>query len=167
MSERPQRKAQRGAGVASFKGDKVWPGDASLQQTSVLGLGDGCGIKPEGNANEIQGVVTDCYKGRPGSGGSSLGSMSHLQRCGESSFRSVLPQTSTHSQLDREPLKNQAACCPPKDTAFESQFNCDEMEESGGLEEIPGVCETETAVANTQNSGLSSFLPAGPAMMFL
>lgn len=158
MSERPQRKAQRGAGAASFKGDKVWSGDASLQQTSVLGPGDGCGTKPEGNANEIQGVMTDCYKERPGSSGSSLGSVSHLQRSEESSFRSVLPQTSTHSQLDREPIKNQAACGPPEDAAFESQFSCEEMEESGGLAEIPEVCVTQTAAATAQNSGLGSFL---------
>lgn len=158
MSEWPWRKAQSGTGVASYKGEEVWSGDASLQQTSVLGPGDGCGMKPEGNANEIQGVVTDCYKGRPGSGGSSLGSMSHLQSSRETSSTSVLLQTSAHSQLDKKPLSSQAACCPPEETTFEGQFSCSEMDESGGLEETPGVCTTETAAATVQNSGLSSLV---------
>ncbi|XP_072247731.1 uncharacterized protein kif16bb [Leuresthes tenuis] len=156
MSEKPQRKAQSGAGVASYEGKEVWSGDASLQQTSILGQGDGCGMRPEGNANEIQGVVPDCYKERPGSGGSSLGSLSHLLRSGGSSFMSVLPQTSTHSQLDRKPLNSQAACYPPKNTAFEGHFSCKEMDESGGFGEVPGVCVTEAAAATAQNSGLSS-----------
>uniref|UniRef100_A0AAQ5ZDX0 Kinesin motor domain-containing protein n=1 Tax=Amphiprion ocellaris TaxID=80972 RepID=A0AAQ5ZDX0_AMPOC len=156
VSERLQRKAQTGPEVASYKTEEVWSGDASLQQKSVLGPGDGCGMKPEGNANEIQGVVTDCYKGRPGSGGISLGSMSHLQSRGESSSMSVLPQTSTHSQPNRKPLSSEAACCPPKETAFEGQFSCREMDESNGLKEIPGVCVTEAAAASVQSSGLGS-----------
>ncbi|XP_044069186.1 uncharacterized protein kif16bb [Siniperca chuatsi] len=153
MSEWPSRKAQSGSGVASYKGEEVWSGDASLQQTSVLGLGDGCGLKPEGNANEIQGVVADCYKGRPGSGGSSLGSMSLLQSSGETSSTSVFPQTSTPSQLNKK-----AACCPPEETTSEGQFSCGEMDESGGLEEIPGVCVTEPAAATVQSSGLGSLV---------
>ncbi|XP_075339095.1 uncharacterized protein kif16bb [Odontesthes bonariensis] len=156
MSEKPQRKAQSGAGVASYEGKEVWPGDASLQQTSILGQGDGCGMRPEGNANEIQGVVPDCYKERPGSGGSSLGSLSHLPRSGGSSFLSVLPQTSTHSQLDRKPLNSQTACYPPKYTAFEGHFSCKEMDESVGFGEVPGVCVTETVADTSQNSGLGS-----------
>ncbi|KAA8583961.1 hypothetical protein FQN60_015169, partial [Etheostoma spectabile] len=151
-------KAQNGARVASYKGRKVWSGDASLQETSVLGLGDGCGTKQEGNANEIKGIVADCYKERPGSGGSSLGSMSHLQSSRETSTTSVLPQTSTPSQLDIRPLSSQAACCPPKETTFKGQFGCGEMAGSGGSEEIPGVCAIETAAATIQHSGLGSLV---------
>ncbi|KAF0027320.1 hypothetical protein F2P81_020061 [Scophthalmus maximus] len=151
MSERPWRKAQSGAGVSSYKGEEVWSGDASLQQTSVLGPGDGCGMKPEGNANEIQGVVANCYKGRPGSGGSSLGSMSHLLSCTETSAMSVLPQTSTHSQIGKKPLSSQAPCRPSGQTIFKGQFHCGEMDESGHWEEILGVCAT-------QNSRLGSLV---------
>ncbi|XP_045925981.1 uncharacterized protein kif16bb isoform X1 [Micropterus dolomieu] len=149
MSEWPGRKAQSGDGVASYKGEEVWSGDASLQQTSVLGPGDGCGMKPEGNANEIQGV----YKGRPGSGGSSLGSMSHLQSSRETSSTSVLPQT----QLNKKPLSSQAACCPPEETSFEGQFGRVEMDESAGLE-ISGVCLAEPAAATVQSSSLGSLV---------
>nr|XP_054605769.1 uncharacterized protein kif16bb isoform X1 [Nothobranchius furzeri] len=145
VSESPQWGALSGAGVASYNAEELWSGDASLQQTSVLGPGDGCGMKPKGNANEIRGVVTDCYKGRPGSEGSSLGSMSHLLRNGGSGFTSVLPETST-----------QMACCPPKDTTFGNQHTCEEMDESGGVEEIPEVGLTETAAPADQNSGLAS-----------
>ncbi|CAG6017581.1 unnamed protein product [Menidia menidia] len=156
MSERPQRKAQSGAGVASCRGREVWSGDASLQQTSVLGQGDGCGMKPAGNANEIQGVVTDCYKGRPGSGGSSLGSLSHLPNSGGSSFATVLPQSSAHSRLDREPLNSRATHCPPKDADFERHFTVKEMDESGGLGAVPEVCVAEAAATTAPNSGLGS-----------
>ncbi|XP_059179887.1 uncharacterized protein kif16bb [Centropristis striata] len=158
MSEWPWRKAQSGSGDASFKEEEVWSGDASLQQTSVLGPGDGCGMKPEGNANEIKGVWADCYKERPGSGGSSLGCMSHLQSSRGTISTSVLSQTSTHSQLDKRPLSSQAACRPPEETTFKGQFGCGEMDESGGLEEIPGVCVTETAAATVQRSGLGSWV---------
>nr|XP_046258631.1 uncharacterized protein kif16bb isoform X2 [Scatophagus argus] len=158
VSEWPWRKAQSGAGVASYKEGEVWSADASLQQTSVLGSGDGCGTKPEGNANEIQCVVADCYKGRPESGGSSLGSVSHLQSSGRTSSTSVLPQTSIHSQLDKNPLSSQEACCPPEDTTFKGQLSHGEMDESGGLEDIPEVCGTETAATTVQNSGLGSLV---------
>nr|XP_019942883.1 PREDICTED: uncharacterized protein LOC109629565 isoform X2 [Paralichthys olivaceus] len=158
MSERPWREAQTGAGVSTYKEEEVWSGDASLQQTSVLGPGDGCGMKPEGNANEIQGVVADCYKGRPGSSGSSLGSTPHLQSSTGSSSMSVLPQTSTQSQIDKKPLSSQAPCHPPEQTVFEGQFCCGEMDESGHWAEIPGVCATETAAATAQNSGLGSLV---------
>lgn len=158
MSEWPWRKSQSGAGVASYRGEEVWSGDASLQQTSVLGPGDGCGMKPEGNANEIQGVVADCYKGRPGSSGSSLGSGSHLQSSRGSSSTPVLPQTSTDSQLDKKPLSTQAARCPPEETTIEGQLSCGEMDESGGWEGIPGVFVTETAEATVQNSVLGSLV---------
>ncbi|XP_019121788.2 uncharacterized protein kif16bb isoform X2 [Larimichthys crocea] len=158
MSKSPWRKAQSGARVASYKGEEVWSGDASLQQTSVLGPGDGCGTKPEGNANEIQGVVADCYKGRPGSGGSSLGGMSHLQRNGGASSTSVLPLSSTHSKLNNKSLSSHAARCPPEETTFQGQCSCGEMDESGGLEEIPGVCMTETAARTVQRTGLGSLV---------
>ncbi|XP_039994875.1 uncharacterized protein kif16bb isoform X2 [Xiphias gladius] len=156
MSEAPWRKALNGAGVSSYKGEKVWSGDASLQQTGILGPGDGCGLKPEGNANEIQGVMAHCYRGRPGSGGSSLGSKSHLQSGGGTSAVSVLPQTSTHSQLDRKPLSSQAPCCPSEETVVEGQFSCGEMVESAGWKEISRGCVTETLAATAQNSGLGS-----------
>ncbi|CAB1453687.1 unnamed protein product [Pleuronectes platessa] len=154
MSERPWREAQTGAGASTCKGEEFWPGDASLQQTSVLGPGDGCATKPEGNANEIQGVVADCYKGRPGSSGSSLGSTSHLQSSTGSSSMSVLPQTSTQSPIDKKPLSSQAPCHPPEQTVFEGQFRCGEMDESGHWAGISGVCATETAAATALSSGL-------------
>lgn len=156
MSEWPW-KAQSVAEVGSYKGEEVWSGDASLQQTSVLGPGDGCGAKPEGNTNKIQGVVADCCKGRPGSGGSSLASTSHLQSSRGTSSASVLPQTSTHSQPDEKRLSSQAACCPPEKTC-KGQFSCGETDESGGLKEISGVRATEAAAAAVQNSGLDSLV---------
>ncbi|XP_013861419.1 uncharacterized protein kif16bb [Austrofundulus limnaeus] len=153
MSERPQRRAQSGAGVASYNGEEVGSGDASLQQTSVLGPGDGCGMKPEGNANEIQGVMTDYYKGRPDSGGSSLESLSHLQRNGASSSTTVLPETGAHSQLSTE-----TARCPTKDTASEDQYSCEEATESGGLEDIAQVYLTQKGAPAVQKSRLGSLL---------
>lgn len=155
MSVSPWRKAHSGAEVASYKRE-VWPGDANLQQTSVLGSGDGCGTKPEGNANEIQGVVADCYKGRPDSDGSSLDSMSHLQSIGGTSPLSILPQTSIHFQLSKNPLSSQVACCPPEKTTFKGQSSCGGRDESEASEEISGVCVTQTVAAPVQNAGLSS-----------
>ncbi|MEQ2158663.1 hypothetical protein GOODEAATRI_014770, partial [Goodea atripinnis] len=151
MSENPQRTVRSGAGVASCEREEVSSGDGSFQQTCVLGLGDGCGMRPEGNANEIQGVDTDCYKRRPDSGGSSLDSVSHLHRSGGSSSLSVFPQSSTYSQLDRKPLSSQVACCPPKDTAFQDQHSCGKMDETGSLQEIKGAAENQV-----QKSGLGS-----------
>ncbi|XP_067371836.1 uncharacterized protein kif16bb [Channa argus] len=158
MSERPRRKSQSGAGIASYKTEEVWSWDTRLQQTSVLGLGDGCDTKPEGNANEIQGVVADCYKGRPGSSGSSLDSVSHLQSHGGTSSTSILPQTSTHFELDRKALNIQAACHPPEENAIKGQSSYGEMAESEGLEEILGVTVTRAAAAKVQNSGLGSLV---------
>ncbi|XP_024916377.1 uncharacterized protein kif16bb isoform X3 [Cynoglossus semilaevis] len=160
MSERLWRKAQNGATVPSYQKEEVWSGDASLQQTSVLGLGYGCSSKPEGNANEIQGVVADCYKGRPGSGGSSLGSVSHLQSGGGTSSMSVLPQTGTQSQMDKMPLSSQAPCRTPEQTVFEGQVCCGETNESGHLKEVPGanMTETEEAAATGQRSALGLFV---------
>lgn len=144
------------AGDAGYKREEVWSGDASLQQTSVLGPGDGCGVKPEGNANEIQGVVADGYKGRPGSGGSSLGSVSHLQR-GRSSSASVLPQTGAHSKLSKKLLSSPAARCPQEESTFKGQSGCSrEMDESGGLDEFQGDAVTETATV--QKPGLGSLV---------
>ncbi|KAI4813296.1 hypothetical protein KUCAC02_024629, partial [Chaenocephalus aceratus] len=141
MSEWPRRKAR----------EEVWSGDASLQQTSVLGPGDGCGTKPEGNANKIKGAMADCYKERPDSGGSSLSSMSHLQSSRGTRSTSVLPQNSTHPQLDIKPLCSQAARCPLEKTIFEGLFGCTEMDESGGLQGF--TTEVETAAASIQHSG--------------
>lgn len=141
MSEIPQREAQSGAGVASY-----WSGDANLQQTSVLGPGDGCDTKPEGNANEIRGVVADCYEGRPCSGGSSLGSRG-------TSPMPILPQTNTPFQLSKKPVISQEACCPPEESAFKGQSRCGKTDESEGLEENPGVAETTEA---TRRSSLVS-----------
>ncbi|XP_054885991.1 uncharacterized protein kif16bb [Poeciliopsis prolifica] len=141
VSESPQRMSRSGAGVASCETEKVSSGDGSLQQTCVLGPGDGCGMKPEGNANEIQGVDADCYKGRPNSGGNSLGSMSHLQSSEGSSSFLVLPQTSSYSQFNRKPLSRQVACCPLKDAAFQNQHSCGEMDETGSLKAIKGLAE--------------------------
>uniref|UniRef100_A0AAZ1Y190 Kinesin motor domain-containing protein n=1 Tax=Oreochromis aureus TaxID=47969 RepID=A0AAZ1Y190_OREAU len=153
---RSERKAQSGTGVASCKGEEGWSGDANLQQTSVLGLGDGCGTKPEGNANEIQDDGTDCYKGRPHSGGSSLSGMSHLQSSRGTSSMSILPQSNTHSQLDTKPLDSHTGFCPPKETTITKECSCGEMAESENLEKIPGVCVTEAAAAAVQNLKLSS-----------
>lgn len=153
---RSERKAQSGTEVASCKGEEGWSGDANLQQTSVLGLGDGCGTKPEGNANEIQDDGTDCYKGRPRSGGSSLSGMSHLQSSRGTSSMSILPQSNTHSQLDTKPLDSHTGFCPPKETTITKECSCGEMDESENLEKIPGVCATKPAAAAVQNLKLSS-----------
>ncbi|XP_028324776.1 kinesin-like protein KIF16B [Gouania willdenowi] len=79
-----QTEAHSEAKIASYQVE-LWSGDASLQQATLLSLGDGCDMEPRGNANEFQGVVTECNKGRPDSGGSSLGCMSHLQSSGQTS----------------------------------------------------------------------------------
>ncbi|XP_041644703.1 uncharacterized protein kif16bb [Cheilinus undulatus] len=152
VSERLWREAQSVAGDAGYKREEVWSGDASLQQTSVLGPGDGCSVKPEGNANEIQGVVADGYKGRPGSGGSSLGIVSHLQR-GRSSSTSVLPRTDAHSPLSKKPLSSHAARCPHEKSTIKGWPGCREMDESGGLDEFPGFDVTETAAVQKSRLG--------------
>uniref|UniRef100_A0A3Q3MND4 Kinesin family member 16Bb n=2 Tax=Mastacembelus armatus TaxID=205130 RepID=A0A3Q3MND4_9TELE len=158
MSEQPGKKTQSEAGVASHGGEKVWSRDASLWQMSVLGPGDGCGMKAEGNANEIQDVAADCYKGRPGPEGSSLHSMSHLQSSREAISTSLLPQTCTCPHLDKTPLSSQVACCPPEETTIERQFSCGELAEPEGVEEIKGVYVMETAAATAQNSRLGSLV---------
>lgn len=158
MSEKLWRKAEPGARGASYEGEDVWPGDASLQQTNVQGPCDGCGMKPKGTTNKSQDVVADCYKGRPGSGGSSLGTVSHLQSNGGTSSTAVLPQSSTHFQLSKKPHSSQAACCPPEETSLEDQFSCREMDECGGLEVISGECDAEIAAVAAQNSRLGSLV---------
>lgn len=150
LSERPL-KARSVAEVASYEGEEVRSGDASLQQTSVLGPGDGCSAKPEGNANKIRSVGADCSEGRPGSGGNSLGSVSLLQSRGGASSASVLLQTSVHSQTDGKNLSSQ-----PNRTFFKGQFNCGEMDESRGLTEILGGCALKAAAP--QSSGLGSMV---------
>ncbi|XP_040035341.2 uncharacterized protein kif16bb [Gasterosteus aculeatus] len=147
-----------GAGVASYNEEGVRSGDGSLQPASVLGPGDGCGTKPEGKANKIKGSMADCYQERPGSGGSSLGTVSHLQSGAGTGSTFVLPQTSTPSRLHKKPLSSQAACRPPEETSFKGQFGCGEMDEAGGLEAIPAACGTETAAATVQHSGLGSLV---------
>lgn len=160
MSKWP-RKAQSGAEVASSKEEEVRSGDASLQKTSVLGPGDGCGTKPEGNTNKIQDVTADCCKGRPGSGGSSLSHASHLQSSAGTSSASVLPQTSRDSQPDQKHPTSQAAYCPPEKTSFEDQSGCAATNESGGSKEISEVCAMDAAAAAAavvQSSGLGSLV---------
>ncbi|XP_061766551.1 uncharacterized protein kif16bb isoform X3 [Nerophis ophidion] len=120
MSEHPWREAENAAEVEYCRRKEVWSGDASLQHTSVLGLVDGCVTKPEGKANEIQGVVAHCYRGRPGSGGSSLGNVYHLQHSGSDSAMSSPRQAST-SQLKEHALGNQGACPPPEETILEGK----------------------------------------------
>lgn len=54
LSERLRMRALHGESEdgGGCCGGKDWPGDASLLQTSVPGQGDGCGVGPEGDANE-------------------------------------------------------------------------------------------------------------------
>lgn len=121
MSERPQ-KAASVAERASYEGEQVWSGDASLQQTSVLGLGDGCAAKPEGNANKIQDAMADCSEGSPGSGESSLGKMSLLQSNGGSPSTTLLPQTSARSRPDKECPSRRGDFSTPEKPSSKAQF---------------------------------------------
>lgn len=122
MSDLP-REAQSAAEVPSDRGEEFRSGDASLQQTGVLGLGDGCGVKLEGNTNKIQGVTADCDKRRPGSVGSSLGSTSHLQSSGGSTSIAVPPQLN-------KCLSGQAEFCSPEKTSLKAQVGREEMGDS-------------------------------------
>lgn len=159
ISERLRRGAESGARVECCqRGGEVWPGDARLQQTGVLGLVDGCGAGPEGNANESQGVAADCYKGRPDSGGTSLG-VSHLQKTGGTSSRSVLPQASTHPPLlSTQTHSSQAAHCPPEEAAVEGQLSRGVIDGSRALEDIQRDSEAETDAVVEQSSGLGSLV---------
>lgn len=147
-SEQPQ-KAQSVAEHASCRGE-VWSGDASLQQTSVLGLGDGCGTRQEGNANKIQDAMADCSEGRPGSGESSLGVMSHLQSNGESPSTTALPQTTTLSCPDKKHLSSRGDDCSPEKTSFKTQF-C-----SPALKKNSGVSPRETVETRSKKSGVTT-----------
>lgn len=148
-SEQPQ-KAGSVAEHASYRGE-VWSGDASLQQTSVLGLGDGCGTKQEGNANKIQDAMADCSEGRPGSGESSLGVMSHLQSHRESPSTTARPQTTTRSWPDKKYPSSRGDDCSPEKTSFKTQF-C-----STALKKISGVSPRET-VTRSKKSGMTTLV---------
>lgn len=149
-SEQPQ-KAPSVAQCASYRGEEVWSGDASLQQTSVLGLGDGCGTKQEGNANKFQDAMADCSEGRPGSGESSLGVMSHLQSNGESPSTTILPQT-TRSWPDKNRLSSRGDDCSPEKTSFRTQF-C-----STALKKNSGVSPQETVATRSKKSGVTTLV---------
>lgn len=149
-SERPQQ-AQSVAQHASYRGEGVWSGDASLQQTSVMGLGDGCGTKQEGNANKIQDAMADCSEGRPGSGESSLGVMSHLQSNKESPI-TVLPQSTTRSWPDKRHLSSRGDDCSPERTSFKTQF-C-----STALKKNSGTSPRETVATRSKKSGTTTLV---------
>lgn len=117
-------KAQSGAQVGTYKEEEARPGDASLQQTSVLGLGDGCGTKPEGNTNKIQDVTADCCERRRSSGGSLLGRTSHPQSDAGAGSASVLPQTGRTS--------SQTVCRPPERMSSEEPSTRKAANKSGG-----------------------------------
>ncbi|XP_077352159.1 uncharacterized protein kif16bb isoform X2 [Festucalex cinctus] len=144
MSEHPWREAGNAAEVSSCTRAQVWSGDGSLQQTSVLGLGDGCVMKPEGNANEIRGVVAHCCKGRPGSGGSSLGNTSHLQHTVETHAMSDPQQTNTPRLKD--------ACSSPSEDAvlIKGQLAFRDINDCGSL----AASVTQVALQKSRLSAL-------------
>lgn len=131
-------KAQSGAQVGTYKEEEARPGDASLQETSVLGLGDGCGTKPEGNTNKIQDVTADCCEGRRSSGGSLLSRTSHPQSGAGAGSASILPQTSRTSP--NQP-SSQTVCHPRplERRSSEEQSAHEAANESGGT----GACATD------------------------
>uniref|UniRef100_A0A8C6SEU0 Kinesin motor domain-containing protein n=1 Tax=Neogobius melanostomus TaxID=47308 RepID=A0A8C6SEU0_9GOBI len=137
-SEVPRKRVQSGARKAGCGGE-VRSGDASLQQTSVPGRGDGCGIGPVGSANEIQEVTADCNEGRPDSGGSSLSSVSHLQSTEGSKFGFIPQQACTHSQFNKTPLSSQAVSCPAREATTREHTFDREMDEVRGLERVLDV----------------------------
>lgn len=149
VSEQPQ-KAQSMAEHASYR-EEVWSGDGGLQQTSVLGPGDGCGTRQEGNANKIQDGMADCSEGRPGSSESSLGAMSHLQSNGDSPS-AVLPQTTTRSWPDKKHLSSQGDDCSPERTSFKTQF-C-----STPLKKNSGASPQETVETRSKKSGMTTLV---------
>lgn len=150
-SEQPQE-ARSVAERASYEGEEVWPGDASLQQTSVLGPGDGCGTKQEGDANKIQDAMADCSEGRPGSGESSLGVTSHLQSNGESPSSAERPQTTARSRPDKKHLSSLGDDCSPETTSSKTQF-C-----STPLKKSSGVSPQETVATQSEKSGPTTLL---------
>lgn len=121
-------KAQIGAQVGTYEEEEARPGDASLQETSVLGPGDGCGTKPEGNTNKIQDVTADCCEGRHSSGGSLLSRASHPQSGVGAGSASVLPQTGRTSPTQPS---SQTVCRPLERTSSEVPFAREAANQSG------------------------------------
>ncbi|XP_055083482.1 uncharacterized protein kif16bb [Periophthalmus magnuspinnatus] len=118
-------------------GGELRSGDASLQQTSVPGRGDGCATGPVGSANEIQEVTAHCNEGRRDSGGNSLSDVSHLLSAEGGKSAPVPPQASTlssHSEFDKTPLSSQAVSCPTNEATTREQSFYREMDGDGGLE---------------------------------
>lgn len=140
VSERPQRRPRSGAEDAA-SGEEVWSGDASLHQMSVPGRGDGCGMRPGGNANEIQEVTADCFERRPDSDGNSLSSVSHLQ--------STIPQTNSHSQFDKTPHSQDVVSCSSKESG--DQSICREMDEAGDIRAKPSAALGLGSLVNTMS----------------
>ncbi|XP_061646695.1 uncharacterized protein kif16bb isoform X2 [Phyllopteryx taeniolatus] len=155
-SEHPWRKAENAAEVSSYTRAKVWSRDASLQQTSVLGPGDECVMKPEGNANEIQGIVAHCCNGRPGSGGSSLGNMSHLQHTGGTSFMPVPAQTNT-PQFKEYSSCSPGSSCRYEETILTGQLSCGDKNDCGSFD--GSVTQAKVCVGSAvQSSRLSALV---------
>ncbi|XP_055018395.1 uncharacterized protein kif16bb [Boleophthalmus pectinirostris] len=120
-------------------GGEVRSGDASLQQTSVPGRGDGCGTGPVGSANEIQEVTAHCIEGRRDSGGNSLSGVSHLPNAEGGKSAPVLQQASTlssHSEFDKTPLSSQAVSCPTNEVTTREQSFYREMDGDEGQEGV-------------------------------
>ncbi|XP_051283371.1 stAR-related lipid transfer protein 9 isoform X2 [Dicentrarchus labrax] len=92
----------------------------------------------------------------PGNGQMSAETVESKVPSSVTTVQKLMTTTNAHSQLDRKSLSSQAACSPPEETTFEGQFSCGEMDESGALDEIPGVGITETDAV--QNSGLGSLV---------
>lgn len=122
-------KAQSGAQVGTYEEEEARPGDASLQETSVLGPGDGCGTKPEGNTNKIQDVTADCCEGRRSSGGSLLSRTSHPQSGAGAGSASALSQTARTSPKQ---VSSQTVCCPLERTSSEERAARKAANKSGG-----------------------------------
>lgn len=122
-------KAQSGAQVGTYEEEEARPGDASLQETSVLGPGDGCGTKPEGNTNKIQDVTADCCEGRRSSGGSLLSRASHPQSGAGAGSASVLSPTGRTSPKQ---VSSQTVCRPLERTSSEERAARKAANKSGG-----------------------------------
>ncbi|XP_077470186.1 uncharacterized protein kif16bb [Stigmatopora argus] len=148
MSEHPWREAENAAQVSSYTNVVAWSGEASLQQTSVLGPGDGCVIKPEGNANEIQGVVAHCIEGGPDSGGSSLDNISHLHHTGGSRSRPVPPHTDSF-RFKQNARHSREHGCPSEETSSEGELN---------REDVNGFGFSEDSEAALPSSRLNAFV---------
>ncbi|KAK0140643.1 Kinesin-like protein KIF16B [Merluccius polli] len=154
----PSGASRTGTGVRSCGGGEPRSGGVGLQQTGVLGPGDGCGAAPEGDANESQGVGADFCKGRPGSGGSSLGSTAacHLRSAGGTSCGSAPPQTAARTP----PLSEDTRNSPEHPAAEAWRLVCGEMDNGhgGAAEGIPEESEPEAAAVSEQRSRLGSLV---------